>query len=155
MFSISTKINPFETYNNISTQFQTIKSLNSFNTYTVIPTNDLISISNIIMEAVDKLSEISIFYIKKLNESISNNLLIQFQEMFKYHNCLLDKIFEFNKISADILDGMQNTFSLKLPPEIVNYINYDIINRYKLIIIQIINYIKKLNAYVSLVKDKL
>ena len=153
MFSISTpKLNPFDAYNQIQTQYLNIKNLNSFNTYTIIPTNDLITISNIVIDSVDKLSEISVFIIKKLNEQLSNNNLLLLQEIFKYHNNLLNKIYDFNKISYDISEEMKNIFSLKLTPDVINFIHYDIINRYKLIIVQILNYIKELNIYVNLIK---
>jgi hypothetical protein len=146
------KTSPFDTYNTVQTQYQNIKNLNCFNTFTAIPTNDLMTISNINIDSVDKLSEISVFYIKKLSEPLNNNLIIQLEEMIKYHNMLLEKIYEFNKISQNILKGVQDIFTLKLSQDVANYIYFDNINRYKLIIVQIINLIKQLNVFVGLIK---
>ena len=43
MFACSSvKVNPFDYYNHVETQFISIKNLNSFQNYTIISSNDLI-----------------------------------------------------------------------------------------------------------------
>ena len=64
MFSSSSsvvKASPFDVYNTVQANFTSIKNLGCFTNYTAIPPNDLITISNITMDCIDKLSEMSIF----------------------------------------------------------------------------------------------
>ena len=59
MFACSSvKVNPFDYYNHVETQFISIKNLNSFQNYTIISSNDLIIMSNIITECATILKKI-------------------------------------------------------------------------------------------------
>ncbi len=154
--STTVKTNPFEVYNHIQTQFTSIKNLNAFNTYTIIPANDLITISNIVMDCVERLGDISALYIKKTNDSnISVVTIDQLQKMHQTHNELITTIKKFNLISSDITDSMKDIFQNNFSQDAVSYMYWDIINRYKLLIFEIIDSIKKLNVYVELVKNKI
>ncbi len=156
MFTTNYKPNPFEVYNLVSTQFTNIKNLNSFINYTVIPPNELINISNISVDLMEKLGDISVLYITKINnQTLPNGTIEQLQKMSKIHEQLLELIISFNKISSDITNGFKETYTKSFNQDIINYVFYDIINRYKVIICQIIDTIKKLNAYVELVKNKI
>jgi hypothetical protein len=156
--SIIIKTNPFDVYNHIQTQFISIKNLNAFTSYTVIPANDLTTISNVVMDCVERLGDVSALYIKKINDSnISVITIDQLQKMHQTHNELIATIKKFNLISSDITNNtkyiIQNNFNQD--SIIINYIYWDIINRYKLLIFEIIDSIKKINVYVELVKDNL
>ena len=95
-------------YNYIYQQFITIKNSNSFNTYTIISPSDLILISNIIMECIDKLGDLSTIYINKLNNSnISSINMTYLTKMLSIHDNLFEKIYTFNNISSDILNGLK------------------------------------------------
>jgi hypothetical protein len=147
---------PFDTYNTINTQFTSIKNLQSFINYTIIPANDLIVISNIIIDSLDKLSELSVFYIKKCNDStISISTIDKLQKMNEIHNDLLKQIYRFNEISIDVTNGCKDIIHYNSSQDLANYINYNIVNRNKLVLMQIFDSIKKLNSYAVLVKDKL
>ena len=50
------------------------------------------------------------------------------------HAELLDKLAKFNLISLDISDNFKNICSSNLNQETINYMHYDVINRYKIII---------------------
>ena len=150
------KTNYFDVYNYIQTQFTSIKNLNAFKTFTVIPTNDLITISNILMDCVERLGDISAFYIKKTNDqNISVATVDQLQKMYQIHNELIILISKFTLISSDILNSMKDIYQNNFGQDTINYIYWDIINRYKLLIFEIIDCIKKLNVYVELIKNKL
>ncbi len=156
--SISTiiKTNPFDVYNHIQTQFITIKNLNAFALYRAIPDNELITISNTVMDCVERLGDVSALYIKKINDSSISVLTIdQLQKMQQIHNDLIATIKKFNLISSDITNNTKDIFQYNFNPEAMNYINWDIINRYKLLIYEIIDSIKKINVYVELVKNNL
>lgn len=158
MFSSSSvvKPNPFEHYNTTLGQFQNIKNIPSFTNYTIILPADLLTISNITNDCIDKLSEISILYIKKQYDStISVSTIEKLKIMYELHNELLGFIYNFNKISSDVVDGLKDVSQYNMNQELVNYIYYDIINRYKLIILKICETIKRLNVFVGLVKDKI
>ena len=106
MFSASVKPiipNPCDVYITVQNQFQTIRNLNCFNSYTMIPSTDLITIANVTLDCVDKLSEMSTIYIKKINDSstsVSTNEKIQkmFQEYKDFTiNFYLHSILHFLK----------------------------------------------------------
>ena len=146
----------FETYNTVQEQFQIIRNLNSFNTYTCPSTDDLMLISNITIDCVDKLSEISSFYIKKAYDAtISMSTIDKVHKMNDIHNELLNNIYKFNLISSDVTERFIDIFTKNLSQDVINFIYYDIINRYKMIIFQIFDSINKLNIYVGFVKDKI
>lgn len=150
------KENPFDIYNHVQTQFTSIKNLNSFQIYTIISSNDLIIISNIISDCIDQLGNISVLYISKTNDSkISVHTVDQLHKMYQLHNDLIDNISKFSLISLDITNNIKEIHKNNLNQEIVNYIYYDITSRYKLIILKILEIIKKLNVYIILVKDEI
>ena len=159
MFSASVKpiiANPCDVYITVQNQFQTIRNLNCFNSYTMIPSTDLITIANVTLDCVDKLSEMSTIYIKKINDSsISVSTNEKIQKMADVHAELLNFIYKFNNISSDISGSFKEITLNNMNQDTVGYIYYDIINRYKLIIYQIFQTIKKINVYVVIVKDKI
>ena len=141
-------------YNYIYQQFITIKNSNSFNTYTIISPSDLILISNIIMECIDKLGDLSTIYINKLNNSNILSINITYlTKMLSIHDDLFNKIYTFNNISSDILNGLKEINEKKITQDNINYLYYDIINRYKLIIYQIFNLLKNIISYSTLTKN--
>jgi hypothetical protein len=157
MFSCnSVKVNPFATYNHVETQFISIKNLNSFQNYTMISSNDLITMSNIISECVENLGDISVFYINKTNNStISVHTVDQLQKMYQLHNELIDSINKFSSISLDITNNIKEIHKNSFTQEIVNYIYWDIISRHKLIVVKILEILKKLMVYIDLVKNEI
>lgn len=145
------KIIPFDVYNFIHSQIICIKNISSFSNYSIISPSDLISISNIIFDCVEKLSDTSALYIKKLNDSnISSKNINNLHEMYCLHNELLERLYKFNTISSDISEKSKEIFDINSNKDVINYIYYDIINRSKLIIFQIIESIKKLSIYSEL-----
>jgi hypothetical protein len=157
MFSCnSVKVNPFAIYNHVETQFTSIKNLPSFQTYTIILSNDLIIISNIISECVEQLGDLSAFYINKTNNStISVHTVDQLQKMYQFHNELIDSINKFSMISLDITNNIKEIHKINFTQDTINYIYWDIISRHKLIILKILELIKKLYVYVDLVKKEI
>lgn len=150
--SASIKTNQFDVYNYIQTQFTIIKNLNAFTTYSIIPGKDLITISNIIMDCIEKLGDTSALYIRKINDvNISSITIDQLQKMQQTHDELIITIKKFNIISSDITYVYQNDYS----QDAINHMHWDIINRYKMLIFEIIDLIKRLNVYVELVKNKI
>jgi hypothetical protein len=150
----SINLNYLDIYYYIYQQFITIKNSNSFNTYTLIPPTDLLIISNVIIDCIDKMGDLSSIYINKLNNTnISSANLIYLNKIVNIHDELLEKIYNFNNISSDILNELKEISDKKLNQETINYIYYNIINRYKLMIYQIFNLLKILIAYVILIKD--
>ena len=154
--SSSVKVNPFDYYNHVETQFISIKNLNSFQNYTMISSNDLITMSNIISECVENLGDISVFYINKTNNStISVHTVDQLQKMYQLHNELIDSINKFSMISLDITNNLKEINKNNFNQEMINYIYWDIVSRHKLIILKILELIKKLYVYVDLVKKEI
>ena len=154
--SSSVKVNPFDYYNHVETQFISIKNLNSFQNYTLISSNDLITMSNIISECVENLGDISVFYINKTNNStISVHTVDQLQKMYQLHNELIDSINKFSMISLDITNNLKEINKNNFNQEMINYIYWDIVSRHKLIILKILELIKKLYVYVDLVKKEI
>ena len=66
LLSLNGTNNPQDIYNYIYQQFIMIKNSNSFITYTILSSSDLVLISNIIMECIDKMGDLSTIYINKL-----------------------------------------------------------------------------------------
>jgi hypothetical protein len=150
------KPSPFDVYNVIQTQFNTIKMFDYFVNYLIIPPIELINISNMTLNCVDKLGDISALYIRKIHDSTLSVITTkELSKMFEIHNELLDKLYKFNGISVDICNNMKNIEQYGFNQYIQNYMHYDIINRYKLLILQIIDIIKRINVYVELIKDKI
>ncbi len=156
MFTTNYKQNPFEIYNIVLANITNIKNVSSFSNFTVIPATELITISNTIMDCVDKLCDISVLYINKINnQTLPNGTIEQLKSMSLLHEKLLEQFYSFNKISSDITEGFKESYTKTLNQEIINYIFYDIANRYRMIILQIIESLKKLNSFVELVKNKI
>ena len=157
MFSTSVpKVNPFDIYNTVQANFTSIKNLACFVNYTMIAPNDLITISNITLDCVDKLGEMSVLFVKKTNDSsISVSTIEKLQRMKEIHDEMINHINKFNLISSNISDRFTEICANNLGQDAVNYIYYDIMNRHKLILYQIFDCIKRLNVYVTLVKDKI
>ena len=158
MFSTSAaaKVHSFDIYTTIQAQLQTIKNLQAFTNFTQLSPNELITISNTTLDCVEKLGEVSSFFIKKLNDTtLSTTTVDKLFKMFEEHNDLLKLIYKFNLISSDISNNYKDIFANNMNQDIINFVFYDIINRNKLIILQIFESIKKLNVYSSLLKDKL
>ena len=55
--------------------------------------------------------------------------------MLEIHNELLEKLHKFNAISVDICNNMKDIGQYNFNQDIQNYMNYDVINRHKLLII--------------------
>ena len=157
MFSTNTvKVNPFEIYNTVQINFTSIKNLVCFANYTMINPADLITISNITLDCVDKLGEMSVLFVKKINDStISVSTIEKLQRMKEIHDEMINYINKFNLISSNISDRYTEICANNLNQDAINYIYYDIMNRHKLILYQIFDCIKRLNVYVTLVKDKI
>lgn len=154
--SNSVKVNPFDYYNHVETQFISIKNLNSFQNYTIISSNDLITMSNVVSTCVENLGDMSAFYISKINNSkISVHTVDQLQKMLQLHDDLIDNINKFGSISLDIASNVKEIHKNNFNQEIVNYIYWDIINRHKLNIIKILEILKKLMVYIDLVKNEI
>jgi len=157
MFACSSvKVNPFDYYNHVETQFISIKNLSSFQNYTIISSNDLIIMSNIINNCVENLGDISALYVSKINNSkISVHTVDQLQKMLLLHDDLIDNITKFSSISLDITNNLKEINKNNFNQEIINYIYWDIISRHKLIVIKVLETIKKLLVYVDLVKNEI
>jgi len=156
MFACSVNVNPFDYYNHVETQFISIKNLSSFQNYTIISSNDLIIMSNIINNCVENLGDISALYVSKINNSkISVHTVDQLQKMLLLHDDLIDNITKFSSISLDITNNLKEINKNNFNQEIINYIYWDIISRHKLIVIKVLETIKKLLVYVDLVKNEI
>jgi len=157
MFACSSvKVNPFDYYNHVETQFISIKNLSSFQNYTIISSNDLIIMSNIINNCVENLGDISALYVSKINNSkISVHTVDQLQKMLLLHDDLIDNITKFSSISLDITTNLKEIQKNNFNQEIINYIYWDIISRHKLIVVKVLEIIKKLLVYVDLVKNEI
>jgi len=152
----SVKVNPFDYYNHVETQIISIKNLSSFQNYTIISSNDLVIMSNIINNCVENLGDISALYVSKINNSkISVHTVDQLQKMLLLHDDLIDNITKFSSISLDITNNLKEIHKNNFNQEIINYIYWDIISRHKLIVVKVLETIKKLLVYVDLVKNEI
>jgi hypothetical protein len=132
----SNKVNPVDVYNYILKQFNVINGYDSFVNFTMIQPNELIRISNITLDCVDKLSKVSILYIQKLYDlSLSVITMDQLNKVIQINDKLIDKLYKFSRISVDSNNIMKD----------IKQYDFDIIIRYKLLILQIIDIIKSLN----------
>ena len=155
MFTTIAKSSPLDVYNTIMTKYQTIKSSNSFINYTLIPPAELLSISNTVVDTIEKLSELSSLYVRKHNDStISVSTIEKMKSMYDLHNELLGHVYNFAKISSYVVEGLKDISINQMNSEFNSYVYYDIVNRHKLIILQIFDTIKKINVYCMILKDK-
>ena len=144
--------NEFDIYNHVQTQFTNIKGLQSFTNLTGIVFTDFTIIHNVSHECVDKLGEMSLIYIKKINDEITPSTNIEkLNIMYEIHNHMIDKIIKFNNITNEISNNLKYTAST-LTADSSKFTFEEIFNRYKLIITTILSDIKKLNLYVTMLK---
>ena len=158
MFQINhvQKSHSLDTYGFVITQFNSIKSTGSFVNFSQISGQDLISICNISFDCLDKLSEVSAFIERKQNDPNLNSItLTQLIKLEKLHEELHNQIYSFNEIVHDITTQVKEMATNNLNAEIINYINFNLVNKYKQIIYKIFNVIKKINFYVEILKPKL
>jgi hypothetical protein len=152
MFSSMQNFKPFEPYNIVQTQFTNMKTLQIFNTFTFIP-NDIITINNIVLDCTDKLSELSVLYIKKItDETLSNSSIEYYKEMYNLHLELLNNIYEFNYISTEIANVLKTIASITMNQDTINFLFYEAINKYRLYNYKIIDCVKRLNVYAGIKK---
>lgn len=150
------KPHSLDIYGYIFTKFNEIKSIDSFINYSQIQGKDLITICNISFDCLDKLLEVTDFIEKKLNDSNLNEIIIgQLNKTNNLNNLLHEQIYLFNNIAHDITVLVKDNTEQMLNQEVLNYINFDLITKYKQIIYKIFSVIKKINIYVELLKPKL
>ena len=147
------KPNPFEVYQNLlNQQFQSILNLPSFNKFTPVTPEELVSIGQCVIDCFTKLGDLSELYIKKTNDiNVSVSICERLMKMYTLHNDLLGLIVRFSSISSDVSKNVKENLS----QEIASYIWFDTVNKYKTIILQIVDCIRKLNVYSSILKDKI
>lgn len=158
MFHINpvNKSHSLDTYNYVLTQITSIKSIGSFTNFSQISGQDLISISNITFDCLDKLSEVSVFIERKLSDVNLNELtLAQLAKMSDLDTQIYEQINLFNRITHDSALLAKDTAVGTMNQDVINYINFDIINKYKQIIFKIIMLLKKINVYVEILKPKI
>jgi hypothetical protein len=158
MFQINhaQKSHSLDTYSFVLTKFNEIKSIDSFTNFSQIHGQDLITISNISFDCLDKLADVSGFIERKLNDSnLNETVLGQLNKLDNLNNLLHEQIYLFNNISHDITIVIKDITVQSHCQEVINYINFDLITKYKQIIFKIFNIIKKINIYVELLKPKL
>jgi len=158
MFHINpiNKPHVLDTYNFVLTQFTSIKSIGSFTNFSQISGQDLMGICNITFDCLDKLSEVSVFIEKKLADTNLNELtLTQLAKISDLNTQLHEQIYLFNNITHDMAMLSKDTAGGQLNQDVINYINFDIITKYKLIIVRIFTLIKKINVYVEILKPKI
>lgn len=152
MFTSMQNLKPFDTYNIVQTHFNNMRTLQIFTTLTFI-SNDLVTINNIILECTDKLSEQSVFYIKKLtDDTLPLSSIEHYKNMYSLHLELLDKIKEFNYISTDVANVLKTAASITMNQDAINFLFYEAINKYRLLNCNIIDCLKRINVYTTIKK---
>lgn len=141
------QLNHFSDYQLVLNNFNQIKQAHFFINYSNILPNDLIILNNILFDSIEKLDLMSLHFIKKNREKLSESLNNKFENMEKLHYLLMENICEFNQINKTILESQINTPN--------NYSYLYIISKYKLILYQIIGNIKRLIAYADILKERL
>lgn len=145
-----------DTYNFVLTKFNEIRSIDIFTNFNQIQGQDLVTISNISFDCLDKLSNISGFIERKLNDSnLNETVLGQLNKLDNLNNLLHEQIYLFNHIYHDTTLLVKDITNQSHSQEVINYINFDLITKYKQIIYKIFSIIKKINIYVELLKPKL
>lgn len=145
--------NDLDVYNFIQTQLNTIKSLKSFTTLTEINLGEFTTISNLSNEILERLNDMTLFYIKKLNdETISAYNIDKYKIMYTIHDNIIEKLIAFNDISNEYSGNLKHVSSLNLPAEQAKFTFEEIFNRYKLKLGSIITDIKKIHTFASLLK---
>lgn len=145
--------NDLDTYNFIQTQLNTIKSVKSFTTLTEINLGEFTTISNLSNEILERLNDMTLFYIKKLNdETISAYNIDKYKIMYTIHDSIIEKLIAFNDISNEYSGNLKHVSSLNLPADQAKFTFEEIFNRYKLKLVSIITDIKKIHTFASLLK---
>lgn len=155
--SVQAKPHVFENYHNVMSQFQTINTFTSFIQCGQIQPNELLSISNIITESIVKMSEISEFFVRKVNDiNVSTSLCDRLQRMSLIHQEALSLIYKFSEISSDIAEAarISAVHNISNESNTIAYMNFDIINRYRVMNAQLEEILRRLIVYASLLKDK-
>jgi hypothetical protein len=138
----------FNLYSTIETEILNIKKLSIFTELQDMQMSDLYIISNISVDCIEKLGNISSIYIKKINNnSVLNNTL---NLMYEKHLSLMTKIINFNNIYNEVANNLKHLSSLELSAEEKNFTFLDIFLRYKIQVYDIISDIKILNTYKTL-----
>ena len=157
MFAVSQihKSHCFDIYTFVFSQYSKIKTTKSFTSFSQISSEELILISNTTMECLEKLSEVSAFIERKINDTALNSIIIsQLNKLDNFHNNLLDEIYSFNQISNDVTILIKEISTLNYTPDTINYLYFNIINKYKQLLLKIFNSIIKINVYLELLKSK-
>lgn len=150
------KPHALDIYNNILIQFTTIKNSSFFSNYTSISPVELINVINLNLDFIEKLGDITVLYLKKIcDTNLSISLNEQLTNTFNIHLELLDKMYQFNNLSTDVSENIKEIIRNNFSQDIQNFMNYDVLNKYKLIILQIIDTLKRINVYVNLLKTKI
>jgi hypothetical protein len=147
----------FEHYTTVLQEFKKINTFESFTQCTQIQPNELMAISNTITESVAKMAEISEFFIRKTNDvSISTSICDRLQRMDTLHHDALSLIYKFSSISSDIFEATRTAAAHNFTPEhtVVAYMNFDIVNRYRVMNAQLEEIFRRLIVYATLLKDK-
>lgn len=147
----------FEHYNTVMTQFQAINAMDSFKQCSQIQPGEMMTISNTITESVSKLTEISEFFIRKTNDiNVSTSLCDRLQRMALLHHELLSLIYKFSSISSDISEIARESaiHNFTADSNVFAYMNFDVVNRYRVLNAQLEEILRRLIIYASLLKDK-
>ncbi len=145
--------NDLDVYNFIQTQLNTIKGLKSFTTLTEINLGEFTTISNLSNEILERMNDLTLFYIKKLNdETISAYNIDKYKIMYSIHDNMIEKLIAFNDISNEYSGNLKHISSLNLPADQAKFTFEEIFNRYKLKLVSIITDIKKIHTLASLLK---
>lgn len=156
-FAIPSKPHVFEHYSTVMAQFQTINTFNSFVQCNLIQPNELLLISTIVTESLSKMSELSEFFIKKTNDvNVSTSICDRLQRMAQLHHDTLTLIYKFSEISKEASNVTQEIaiHNFAADSNVVGYMNFDIIHRYRVMNAQLEEHFRRLIVYSSLLKDK-
>ncbi len=146
----------FDVYNQIMNTFQTIGSTASFSQYTPLQPQEMMTISEHISNSITQLGTLSEFFIKKTNDSsVSVSLCERLQRMFTLHNELLSLIYKFSEITGDMAQNVKEIAEKNFPENITVYIYFSMIYKYRMILLQIFESLRRIGAYVTILKDKL
>ncbi len=149
------KPSPFDIYGQLMTQFQNISTLNAFMQHTALQPQELMTITNMLSESVTQLGPLSEFFIKKTNDvNVSVSLCEKLQKMFNLHNELLSHIYKFSEITSDMAKNVVDVSARNLKEDVTIYIYFDMIHKYRVILLQIFDCIRRIGAYVAILKDK-
>jgi hypothetical protein len=145
----------FDTYTHIANQFQTIANSHAFVQYTSLQPQEMMAISEETSSVINQLGNLSEFYIKKTNDvSVSVSVCERVQRLFLLHNDLLSLIYKFSGITKDMAKNVKEITEKNLQENVTVYIYFDMIYQYRIILLQIFDSLRRISAYVSILKDK-